>query len=312
MTDQQPQSSSPHLPVMLQQVLDGLQPKSPGLFVDGTLGAGGHSASILALAQPHGELLGIDLDPVAMNLARERLTQFGQRVHLVHGSYSDLDVHLKSIGWEKVQGILLDLGVSSMQLDQPEKGFSFRLDAPLDMRFNPSAPLTGAEILNEWDESDILQILWDFGEERQARRIVRAILAARPIHTTIELANLIEKTIGRKSGIHPATKTFQALRIAVNGELENLKTVLPKAVDALSPGGRLAVISFHSLEDRIVKHFFVDQAKDCICPPSQPICTCDHRAKLKIITRHPLEADESEISYNPRSRSARLRVAERL
>lgn len=312
MTDKQPQSSSPHLPVMLQQVLDGLQPKSPGLFVDGTLGAGGHSASILALAQPHGELLGIDLDPVAMNLARERLTQFGQRVHLVHGSYSDLDVHLKSIGWEKVQGILLDLGVSSMQLDQPEKGFSFRLDAPLDMRFNPSAPLTGAEILNEWDESDILQILWDFGEERQARRIVRAILAARPIHTTIELANLIEKTIGRKSGIHPATKTFQALRIAVNGELENLKTVLPKAVDALSPGGRLAVISFHSLEDRIVKHFFVDQAKDCICPPSQPICTCDHRAKLKIITRHPLEADESEISYNPRSRSARLRVAERL
>jgi 16S rRNA (cytosine1402-N4)-methyltransferase len=311
MPHQQP-DSSPHLPVMLQQVLDMMVPASPNRYVDGTLGAGGHTSEILSKSSPKGEVMGLDLDPVALSIASIKLASFENRAHLIQGSYADIDLYLKSIGWEKVQGILLDLGVSSMQLDQPEKGFSFRLDAPLDMRFNPSAPLTGAEILNEWDEAEILQILWNFGEERQARRIVHAILAARPLHTTVELANLIEKAIGRKSGIHPATKTFQALRIAVNGELENLKTVLPKAIDALAPGGRVAVISFHSLEDRIVKHFFVDQAKDCICPPTQPICTCDHRATVKIITRHPIEADEAEININPRSRSARLRVAERI
>jgi 16S rRNA (cytosine1402-N4)-methyltransferase len=304
--------NAPHLSVLYNEVLSALSPVSPNKYVDGTAGAGGHSFGILQACAPQGEVLSIDLDPVALDLAGKRLAEFGRRSHLVHGSYADLPEYMAALGWQKISGFLLDLGVSSMQLDMPEKGFSFRQDAPIDMRFNPSAPLTGAELLNESDESELTQILWEYGEEQHARRIVRVIIQNRPITSTLQLAGLIEKAVGRRGGIHPATKTFQALRIAVNEELDNLKDVLPLAVEALEPGGRIAIISFHSLEDRIVKHFFVDESKDCICPPEQPICTCDHQARLKIITRHPIEAGEEETQGNPRARSAKLRVAERI
>jgi 16S rRNA (cytosine1402-N4)-methyltransferase len=302
----------PHHPVLYQEILTALAPFSPGSYVDGTLGAGGHAFGLLQSSIPAGELLGIDLDPVALDLAGQRLKEFGSRVHLVHGSYSDLLQHLKNLGWQHINGIVLDLGVSSMQLDRPEKGFSFRQDAPLDMRFNPSAPQTGAELLNGLDEAEITRILWEYGEEQQARRITRAIIQNRPILTTGQLAAIIEKAIGRRGSIHPATRTFQALRIAVNAELDNLQEVLPQIVEALEPGGRAAIISFHSLEDRIVKHFFQHESKDCICPPEQPACTCGHRASLKILTRHPVEASEQEKTENPRARSAKLRIVERI
>jgi 16S rRNA (cytosine1402-N4)-methyltransferase len=305
-------NSYPHSPVLYQEVLSSLAPASPFRYVDGTAGAGGHSAGILQLCAPAGELLALDLDPVALGICAERLAEFGERAHLVRGSYADLGDHLQAMGWDKIHGFLLDLGVSSMQLDMAEKGFSFRQDAPLDMRFDPSAPLTGAELLNGQDEHELTRILYEYGEESNARRIVRAIIANRPIQTTGQLAALIEKAVGRKGAIHPATKTFQALRIAVNEELDNLRDVLPQALAALQPGGRMAIISFHSLEDRIVKHYFQAEAKDCICPPEQPICTCNHHASLKIITRHPLEATEEEKQSNPRARSAKLRVAEKI
>lgn len=289
-----------------------LAPASPGKYVDGTVGAGGHAAGILQLSSPQGELLGLDLDPTALRMAQERLSSYGSRVHLQEGSYARLRTELARIGWSQVQGILFDLGVSSMQLNLPEKGFSFQQNAPLDMRFSPSAPFTGAELLNAASEEEIIRILREYGEEPQAKRIARAILQNRPIQTTGQLAHLIEKTIGRRGAMHPATKTFQAVRIAVNDELDNLSTVLPEAVLTLQPGGRIAVISFHSLEDRIVKHFFQQESKGCICPPEQPVCTCEHSAALKILTRHPVCASEAEIQKNPRARSAKLRVAEKI
>lgn len=304
--------SVPHLSVLYQDVLQYLDPVPAGKYVDGTVGAGGHAYGILTASSPSGELLGLDLDPVALELAAGKLEPFGSRAHLVRGSYADLQNHLHALNWHQVHGILLDLGVSSMQLDQPHKGFSFRSDAPLDMRFDPSAPLTGADLLNGSSEQDLAQILWEYGEERNSRRIAAAICRNRPIHTTLQLVAIIEKVSGgRWTGIHPATRTFQAIRIAVNGELENLEKVLPKAVASLKPGGRLAIISFHSLEDRIVKHYFQRESKQCLCPPSQPVCTCGHTASLKIITRHPVEAEELEQKENPRSRSAKLRVAEK-
>jgi 16S rRNA (cytosine1402-N4)-methyltransferase len=312
METQVPDPSIPHHPVLYQEILTALAPFSPGKYVDGTLGAGGHAFGLLQGSSPAGELLGIDLDPVALDLASRHLKEFGSRVHLIHGSYSDLSQHLNQVGWQHIDGVVLDLGVSSMQLDRPEKGFSFRQDAPLDMRFNPSAPQTGAELLNGLDEAEINRILWEYGEEQQARRITRAIIQNRPIQTTGQLANIIEKAIGRRGAIHPATRTFQALRIAVNGELDNLREVLPQIVEALGIGGRAAIISFHSLEDRIVKHFFQTESKDCICPPEQPTCTCNHRATLRLLTRHPLEASEQEKKENPRARSAKLRITERI
>jgi 16S rRNA (cytosine1402-N4)-methyltransferase len=313
MTKQVNDKSQPHLPVLYHEVLNFLAPAAPGKFVDGTIGAGGHAFGILSTFGSSNELLGIDLDPFALQLATNRLLPFGNRATVIHGTYSELDSHLRSVGWEKVQGVLLDLGVSSMQLDMPEKGFSFRKDAPLDMRFNPSAPLTGAELLNGSDEEEISRILWEYGEERNARRIARAIVANRPLHSTLQLVAVVEKVSGpHRGGIHPATRTFQAIRIAVNEELDNLESFLPKAVQALAPGGRLAIISFHSLEDRIVKHYFQRESKDCIESPLPIACTCGHKATMKIVTRHPVEATEEEALVNPRARSAKLRVAERL
>jgi 16S rRNA (cytosine1402-N4)-methyltransferase len=281
--------------------------------VDCTLGAGGHAFGILEASGPDGRLLGLDLDPHALDIAEGRLTQFGERVILVKASFVTLQWQLSTLGWKTVNGVLLDLGVSSMQLDMPERGFSFRSDAPLDMRFDPQGKSTAADLVNNISESDLADLIYRFGEERGSRRIARAIVAARPIHTTGQLADVVAKAVsGRKSGIHPATRTFQALRIAINSELDAVEQVLPKAVSVLEPGGRLAVISFHSLEDRIVKQFFRNASRDCLCPPKQPICTCGHTAQVKEVTRKPIVPTQRESKQNPRARSAKLRVVEKL
>jgi 16S rRNA (cytosine1402-N4)-methyltransferase len=264
-------------------------------------------------------LLGLDLDPQALALARSRLSPFGERAILRQASYTTLQDQLRMLGWAGVNGILLDLGVSSMQLDTPGRGFSFQADAPLDMRFDPHAPLQASDLVNDLPEHELAQLLYRYGEEPRSRQIARAIVRARPVHTTAELAAIVvaasggsrrKKAAGRP--IHPATRTFQALRIAVNRELEGLEMVLPQAVASLATGGRLAVISFHSLEDRIVKQFFRRESQDCLCPPRQPVCTCGHKATLIEISRRPVVPDPDEIAQNPRARSARLRVAERV
>jgi 16S rRNA (cytosine1402-N4)-methyltransferase len=252
------------------------------------------------------------VDPQALELARQNLAPFGERACLKRAPYTSLPEQLAALGWNKVDGILLDLGASSMQFDTPERGFSFLADGPLDMRFDPSSPLTAAEIVNTWPEDELVDVLFRYGEERASRRIARAIQQARPIQGTRQLAEIIEKTIGRHGPHHPATQTFQALRIAVNGELESLEKTLPMAMRALAPGGRLAVISFHSLEDRLVKEFFRLESRDCICPPRQPVCTCGHKASILEITRRPISPTGDEISRNSRARSAKLRVAEKL
>jgi len=280
--------------------------------VDGTLGSGGHAAGLLAGSEPGGHLLGLDVDPQALGLARQKLAPFGERAWLKKASYTSLPGQLAELGWVSVDGILLDLGASSMQFDTPERGFSFLADGPLDMRFDPSNPLTAAQIVNQWPEQELADLLFRYGEEPAARRIARAIVAARPVGGTRQLATVIERVQPRRGPHHPATQTFQALRIAVNSELESVEKILPLAVQALGPGGRLAVISFQSLEDRLVKEYFRRESKDCICPPRQPICTCGHKASIKEITRRPITPTEAEINQNSRARSAKLRVAEKL
>lgn len=302
-----------HRPVLYHQIISALQPEPNGLYVDCTLGAGGHAWGILEASTPGGQLLGLDVDPQALALARERLAEFGERARIVQASYVTLSEQLQAQGWSEVQGILLDLGVSSMQLDTAERGFSFQTDAPLDMRFDPENPVSAASLVNQLPESELADLLYRYGEEKRSRQVAKAIVQARPLRTTGELAAVVSKaTRGGRPGLHPATRTFQALRIAVNRELEAVERVLPQAVAALAPGGRLAVISFHSLEDRIVKGYFRQESQDCICPPKQPVCTCGHRASIKELNRKPLEADEDEVRDNPRARSAKLRVVERL
>jgi len=281
--------------------------------VDGTVGAGGHSWGILQASSPDGQLLGMDVDPQALELAGKKLAEFSGRWHLVQASYVTLRERLEELKWEKVDGVLLDLGLSSMQLDTASRGFSFQVEAPLDMRFDPEGEVSAADLVNQLGEAELADLLYRFGEERRARQVARAIVAARPVTTTIQLARVVARTTrGGKRGIHPATRTFQALRIAVNGELEALEQVLPLTPEVLLPGGRLAVISFHSLEDRIVKQFMRSESRNCICPPGQPDCTCDHRASLRVLTAKPIRPQEEEVEKNPRSRSARLRVAERI
>jgi len=301
----------PHVSVLYQQIITALRPKSSGCYVDGTVGAGGHAWGILTQSSPDGKLLGLDVDQNALEIARNRLSEFKDRVRLVHSSYVALSSELLASGWDHVDGIVVDLGVSSMQIDTPERGFSFLKDGPLDMRFDPSRSVSAADLINNSTESELANLLWQYGEERASRKIARAIINARPLDTTLQLAGLIEKTVGKSGKIHPATRSFQALRIAVNKELSSLSDFLPQAVESLSPGGRLAVISFHSLEDRIVKQFFRLESRDCICPPEQPVCTCDHHASIIEITRRPIEADIEEKRQNPRARSAKLRVAEK-
>jgi 16S rRNA (cytosine1402-N4)-methyltransferase len=302
-----------HKPVLYQEILDVLRPHAGGIYVDGTVGAGGHAWGILEASSPDGKLIGFDLDPQALAIAREKLAPFGDRFVLVHASYTKMSAQLDALGVDSVDGILLDLGLSSMQLAAADRGFSFQEDGPLDMRFDPEAHTSAADLVNHLPESDLADLIYQYGEERYARRIAAALVAARPLDTTVELAELVAKAVpdGRKR-IHPATRTFQALRIAVNDELASVEAALPQAVDALKAGGRLAVIAFHSLEDRIVKRYFRRQSGDCICPPESPICTCEHQATIKEVTRKPIRPTEAETRSNPRARSARLRVAEKL
>lgn len=305
--------SFPHLPVLYHQVLEALAPVSGGNYLDGTLGAGGHAEGILQASAPLGRLLGLDLDPEALAIARQRLFIYRDRVVLQQASYHLAPQILKSLGWSHLDGILLDLGVSSMQIDQPGRGFSFQKDGPLDMRFDQDEGPTAAELIHSLSQEELARILREYGEERFANRIARAIINARPIQSTRALAAVIEATVPHyEPGLHPATRTFQALRIATNKELEKLTLALPGLVNFLAPGGRIAVISFHSLEDRIVKQFFKTESSDCICPPEQPVCTCDHSASINIITRKPIRPGAQEIMENPRARSARLRVAEKI
>ncbi len=301
-----------HIPVLFDEVMSWLQPTSGGRYIDATVGLGGHSEGILERSAPDGELLAIDIDEQALEYARERLSVFGERVTFVCAQYADLGRIAREYGFEAVDGILFDLGVSSLQLDEAARGFSFREDGPLDMRMGSQVDLTADEIVNTWPEKEIARVIYEFGEERHSRRIARAICAERPLHSTRELADLVAHVVGRRGRIHPATRTFQALRIAVNEELASLEAALPQAVDLLRPGGRLATIAFHSLEDRIVKRFFVRESKDCICPPRLPWCVCDHEAAIKRLTKGVVWPSEEEVSVNPRSRSGRLRVVERL
>jgi 16S rRNA (cytosine1402-N4)-methyltransferase len=302
-----------HRPVLFEAVLDALQPRPGGRYLDGTLGGGGHAMAVLTRTEPDGRLLGLDRDPAALARAWTVLAPFGPRAILAHGSFADLAALADAAGFGHFDGILLDLGVSSDQLEDPARGFAIRAEGPLDMRLDPGAPLTAAELVNNLAAADLSEILYRFGEERQSRRIARAIVAARPIHTTSQLAEAVTRVTGApRGGIHPATRTFQALRIAVNDELGALAAALPQAIDRLAPGGRLAVLSFHSLEDRIVKHVFRDAAAACVCPPGLPECRCDHEALVRLITRRPVMADADELAANPRARSAKLRVAERL
>jgi len=303
--------SAPHLPVLYKDIIHALAPRAGGRYVDGTLGAGGHAAGILEASAPDGELLGLDRDPQALAIASEQLAGFGGRVHIVHASYLEMAENVQRLGWDKVDGIVLDLGVSSMQVDSAERGFSFLQDGPLDMRFDPTLGSSAADLVNNLSESDLTDLLFRYGEERLSRKIARAIVQNRPLTTTRQLADLVLKTIGKRERIHPATRTFQGLRIAVNGELDAVESVLPVAVEMLKAGGHLAVISFHSLEDRIVKTFFRRESRDCLCPPRQPICTCGHRASIVEVNRKPIEAGEAEIQENSRARSAKLRIVEK-
>jgi 16S rRNA (cytosine1402-N4)-methyltransferase len=304
---------SPHRSVLYHQIILALNPQSPGYYVDATVGAGGHAWGILEASSPDGKLLGLDLDPQALVLASQRLAGFSGRATLVQASYTTLLQQLASIKWPPVQGIVIDLGVSSMQLDTPDRGFSFQADGPLDMRFGPDLTTTAADLVNKLSEQQLADLIWRYGEDRQSRHLARTIVQARPFQTTLQLAEVIRKAAGgHREHIHPATRTFQALRIAVNRELESIEEVLPIAIQALAPEGRLAVISFHSLEDRIAKQYFRRESRDCICPPEQPICTCGHKAIVREINRHPMTATESEIAENPRARSARLRIVEKI
>lgn len=300
-----------HVPVLLNPVLEALLPAER--IIDGTLGAGGHTRALLEAGAQ--EILGLDRDSAALEIAHANLASFNERVHLVHASYLEMMEQAHRLGWEQVDGILLDLGLSSMQLDTPERGFAFMHDGPLDMRFDmDSAQPTAADLVNSLDEAELSDLFYTLGEEPKGRHLARAIIRARPFETTQQLAQVIEKANPRRSGdrIHPATRVFQALRIAVNDELKAVELVIPLAIELLKPGGHLAVISFHSLEDRIVKDSFRLASTDCICPPKVPICVCGHKASVRLVNRKPIEAGSEEITANPRSRSAKLRVVEKV
>jgi 16S rRNA (cytosine1402-N4)-methyltransferase len=301
-----------HVPVLYQEVIAGLRPKPGGHYIDATVGGGAHARGLLKASSPDGQLLGMDADPTAIAQARQSLAEYGERAILVNGNFADLKEIAARHGFCPVGGILLDLGLSSFQLERAERGFAFQLEGPLDMRFNPQQGPTAADLVNTLPEDRLADLLWRYGEEHQARRIARAIVAHRPLRTTRELAEIVQRTVSRRRRIHPATRTFLALRIAVNQELDALSRALPQAVELLAPGGRLAVISFHSLEDRIVKVFFRDEARGCICPPDVPVCVCHHQPALEVLTKKPIRPSEAEVRRNPRSRSARLRLASRL
>jgi 16S rRNA (cytosine1402-N4)-methyltransferase len=283
----------PHIPVLLDEVLKALAPKGGGKYIDGTVGAGGHAEAILNASAPDGKLLGLDGDAEALSIARETLKPFGERVVLVRANFTQLKSVAAEHGWIPADGVLLDLGLSSMQLASPTRGFSFASDS-LDMRMDDRTELTAADIVNEWSEAELANLIFQYGEEHLSRKIARVICAQRPFHSAKELADAIEGAIGRHGKIHPATRTFQALRIVVNHELENVEAVLPQLAEVVGPGGRVAIITFHSLEDRIVKNFF------------------KANVQWRNLTKHPIQPTYQQSRENPRARSAKLRVAERV
>lgn len=306
-----------HVSVLLNECIENLNIRPDGVYVDGTLGLGGHSYEIASRLRG-GRLIGIDRDPGAIRRAGERLAVFGDRVKLVHGNFGDVAAILDGLGIAGADGMLFDLGVSSPQLDEAERGFSYMLEAPLDMRMDSTASLSAYEVVNSWSEDRLNRILWDYGEERYARRISAAILRARavkPIETTQELVEIIKSAMpapALREKQHPAKRSFQAIRIAVNDELGEVERMMDSAPDKLNPGGRLCVISFHSLEDRIVKNGIARRENGCTCPREAPVCTCGFVRTLRSVSRKPILPSEEEIERNPRSRSAKLRVAERV
>ena len=306
-----------HISVLLQECLDGLAIRPDGIYIDGTLGGAGHSCQI-AKRLTTGRLIGIDRDPIALQAAGERLSPYGDRVTLVHSNFCQMAEVVKDLGLTGVDGILLDLGVSSPQLDEVSRGFSYMADAPLDMRMNGKDSLTAREVVNTWPQEELRRILWNYGEERYAPQIAAAICRRReekPIETTLELVDVIRSAMpaaALREKQHPAKRSFQAIRIAVNDELGSVEKAMEAAIPLLNPGGRLAVITFHSLEDRIVKLSMAEAAKGCTCPPQFPVCVCGKKPIVKLISRKPIVASEEELQANPRSRSAKLRVCEKL
>ena len=306
-----------HVSVLLQECIDGLNIKPDGIYVDGTLGGAGHSSQI-AQRLTTGRLIGIDRDPVALAAAGKRLEPYMDRVTLVHSNFCEMAQVLEDLNIHGVDGILMDLGVSSPQLDDAERGFSYMADAPLDMRMNNQDALTAADVVNTWSQDELKRILFDYGEERYAPRIAAAICRRReeaPIKTTLELVDVIRSAMppqALREKQHPAKRSFQAIRIAVNDELGSVEKAMQAAIPLLNPGGRLAVITFHSLEDRIVKNAMAEAAKGCTCPPSFPVCVCGKKPLVKLISRKPIVATDAELEVNPRSRSAKLRVCEKL
>ena len=301
-----------HEPVLLSEAARHLVARVDGVYVDATLGEGGHSAAILEAAAPDGRVLGLDRDPRSLAVAQRRLRGYGPRFTALQASFARLSEAARSRGVAAADGVLMDLGISSRQLQAPGYGLSFQSDEPLDMRLDPAAPLTAREIVNDYPEERLAALLREYGEEPRAGRIARAIVRARPVETTAQLAGLIAALgPGRMRRLHPATRAFQALRIAVNDELGALREGLAAAVGLLSPGGRLVVISYHSLEDRIVKNFLAREAADCLCPPGLPVCVCGHQPTMRAISRRVIKPSPREVDSNPRSRSARMRVSER-
>ena len=306
-----------HVSVLLEECIEGLHIKPDGIYVDGTLGGAGHSSRIAALLTS-GRHIGIDRDPIALKAAAQRLEPWKDRVTLVHSNFCEIAQVLQNLGISGVDGILLDLGVSSPQLDDGERGFSYMVDAPLDMRMNNEDILTADMVVNTWSFEELKRILYDYGEERYAPKIAAAICKRResaPIHTTLELVDIIRGAMppaALREKQHPAKRSFQAIRIAVNDELGSVEKVMRDAIPCLNPGGRLAVITFHSLEDRIVKNAMANAAKGCTCPPNFPVCVCGKKPQVKLITRKPIVSGEAELSVNPRARSAKLRICEKL
>lgn len=307
-----------HVPVLLEECIDGLNIKPDGIYVDGTLGGAGHSSEICKRLSPNGMLIGIDRDEEALRVSSKRLEEFDCKKAFVHGNYSDIKNILRELDIEEIDGALLDLGVSSYQLDNPERGFSYMSDAALDMRMDRSEGMTAYDIVNEYSKDELYRIIKSYGEERWASRIADFIVKARrekPIETTFELVEIIKAAVpasARRNGPHPAKRTFQAIRIEVNDELGGVKRAVDDFIDVLAPKGRLAIISFHSLEDRIVKDAYSERENPCVCPPEIPICVCGKKPEIKKINKKPIVPSESQEDENPRARSAKLRVCEKL
>jgi len=306
-------SAPTHIPVLLQETIKALTVQPGGRYIDCTLGAGGHASAILDRSSPGGQLLGIDADSEVIEIAKARLEAYSSSILLVNENFVDLEAICIKYDFLPVHGILFDLGLSSLQLNNHGRGFSFQHDAPLDMRLSPSQEVTAVDIINTSSETELAHLIKIYGEEGYSHQIARRVVQERPINTTLQLVRTIEQAIGGRRGrLHPATRTFQALRIAVNHELEHLETALKQAINLLGFEGRLVVISYHSLEDRIVKQLMQQESKDCICPPDVPTCVCGHRASLRLINKRVITPSPTEVKLNPRSRSAKLRAAERI